>query len=169
MIISVDDIRKNLEENFDLGEAIRNDSVDLIFGDYDLVDESFEIEDGKMKMLIRNQKEDKIGHSFTMKFIPKEKERRTDPDFRHNGHYGLPIFFTKDNKEWYVNIGASKKKEANKIQKRLNKQEKLFITAVVNDIGDDIIDYWNVKDPDTNKGKQQLEDIVERIRNKYEK
>lgn len=170
MIIDLNKMLKEQQE-FNLGEAIRNDKVDIIFcgtSDFDeIIEESHEISDGKMAILIRNKKEDKISHNFTMKFIPKEKERRTNPDFRHDGHYGLPISFTKNNKEWYVNIGPSKKKEAEKIKKSLNKQEKMFITAIVNNIGDDIIDYWNVEDTDTNKGYKELENIVDRILDKY--
>lgn len=172
MIINIEELRKqqSMDEEFDLGEAIRNDEVDLIFGGTEeLINELYTLEDGKMAMLIRNKVESSIKHNFTMKFIPNDRFRRVDPNFKHDGHYGLPISFTKDNKEWYVNLGKSKMSEAKKIQASLTKKEKLFIDAVVNDIGDDIIDYWNVKNPDTDKGKKELNDIIERIENKYEK
>lgn len=48
MIINVNDIINKLEESFDLGKAIRNNSVDLIFGNYDLLSENEKIE-GKIE------------------------------------------------------------------------------------------------------------------------
>ena len=49
------------------------------------------------------------------------------------------------------------------------KKEKKFIDSVVTNIGDDIIDYWEVENPNSNNGQKELNDIVERIKNKYEK
>ena len=173
MIYTINDLKKQKEKDFNLKAAIMNDEVDIIFcgtSDFDeIIEESYEITDNKMAVLIRNKKEDKITHSFTMKFIPKTRERKKDPMFRHDNHYGLPISFSKNDKNWYVNIGVSNKKEAQRIQSKLTKMEKEFITAVVNDIGDEIIDYWNVEDINTDKGYKELENIVDRIRDKYEK
>lgn len=170
MIISVDDIRKNLEENFDLGEAIRNDSVDLIFGNYDLLSENEKI-DGKNKMqiMIRNQEEDNIPHNFTMKFTPKIGDRKDDKDFYHDGYYGLPISFERGSKKWHVDLGPGKKSEAKAVERKLKKIERKFISSVVDQIGDDILDYWEVKNIHTSEGKEELNSIVERIRVKYEK
>ena len=126
-----------------------------------------ELVDGKMRMLIGNKEESKITHGFTMKFIPSDKARKKDPNFKHDRHYGLPISFTKNDKNWYVNLGKSNISEAKKIQASLDKKEKEFITSVVNDIGDDIIDYWNIKNVDTDKGKKKLDDIVRGIEDKY--
>lgn len=166
MIININKLK--LDEEFDLGEAIRNDEVDLIFGESEeLINELYELVDGKMRMLIRNKEESKITHGFTMKFIPSDKARKKDPNFKHDRHYGLPISFTKNDKNWYVNLGKSNISEAKKIQASLDKKEKEFITSVVNDIGDDIIDYWNIKNVDTDKGKKKLDDIVRGIEDKY--
>lgn len=100
MIININKIKEELEnEEFDLEKAIKNDEVDLIFGESEeLINELYTLEDGKMVMLIRNKEESKINHNFTMKFIPNDRSRKTDPNFKHDGHYGLPISFTKDNK-----------------------------------------------------------------------
>lgn len=80
---------------------------------------------------------------------------------------GYQYHLQKNDKNWYVNLGKSNISEAKKIQASLDKKEKKFITAVVNDIGDDIIDYWNIKNVDTDKGKKKLDDIVRGIENKY--
>lgn len=174
MIVNFQELRKqNEEKEFDLGEAIRNDEVDLVFG-YDAfsyLEESYKQKGkGNMVMLIRNKKEDEIGHGFSMKFIPTG-ERKDDKTFYHNGHYGLPITFTRKDKKWYVYFGPGKRSliDAKVAEDSLTKKEKKFIDSVVINIGDDIIDYWEVENPNSNNGQKELNDIVERIKNKYEK
>ena len=107
MIVNFQELRKqNKEKEFDLGEAIRNDEVDLVFGiTEELINEYYELSDGKMVIMIRNKTEDRIQHNFTMKFIPNDKSRRKDPAFNYDGHYGLPISFKRNSKDWYINIG----------------------------------------------------------------
>lgn len=126
MIININKIKEELEnEEFDLEKAIRNDEVDLIFGESEeLINELYTLEDGKMAVLIRNKEESKISHNFTMKFVPSDKSRRKDPNFNHDGHYGLPISFTKNDKKWYVNLGKSKIQESKKVQSSLTKKKR---------------------------------------------
>ena len=161
-----------LEKEFNLKEAIINDDVDLIFGNsIELLEESYKYS-GKnnMKIMIRNKEEDEIPHPFTMKFIP-DNNRKGDKNFYHDGYYGLPISFDRETKEWEVFIGDSKKSKAKakEIKNSLTRTEKRFIASVVNDIGDDIIDYWEVKNTNTQKGKSELNNIIKRIEDNYAK
>lgn len=159
----------NYNEEFNLKNAIINDEVDLIFGfNENILNEAEKINGrNKMKMLIRNKEQDNINHSFTMKFIP-DNERKNDKNFYHNGHYGLPISFDKETKEWNVDLGDNKEKKAKakRIKKDLTRKERSFITSIVDELGDDIIKYWEVKDIYNNINK--LNNIVDDIRRKYE-
>lgn len=105
-----------------------------------------------------------------MKFIPSGF-RKDDKYFNHDGHYGLPVSFTRKDKDWKVNFGPGKKSinDAKAAMNNLTRKEKKFITAVVDNIGDDILDYWQVKNPNTKEGIKELDNIVKRIEDKYEK
>ena len=157
-----------ISEEFDLKEAIKNNEVDLIFGEsIELLEESYKHE-GKnnMKMLLRNQEQDKINHEFTMKFIPNTGDRRDDKNFNHEGKYGLPITIDPETMGWNVWLGDSREKEAIKIKKDLTKREKKFISELVDKAGKDIIEYFYVKNIDTEQGKKKLNTIVKRIKDK---
>ena len=154
-------------EDFDLREVIINDDAYLVFGgSFEMLIESGKIfGEDEMILIIRNKEEDNIHHPFTMKYAPKNSHQN-DKEFHHDGHYGLPITFSRDDLDtWEVFIGDGKIKEAENIKKKLSKKERKFISAVVKELGDEILDYWEVENTNKPSGKNELETIRNTIKN----
>lgn len=165
MIISIDDIRKKLEKDFDLGEAIRTNEVDLIFCGYkdyeEILNEHFYAfkDDKNIKLLIRSS-DDIKQHVPTAKIIFPKCPKSP------NGDRGIPILF--ENKNWYVYLGKSDKKKAKTIQYtdliQDNKKIKKFLNTVAKEIGEEISEYSKCKE---STDADRMEEIVSSIKNKY--
>lgn len=116
-----------------------------------------------MQIIIRNFYEDQTdSHWFSMKFIPA---RKISGD-THNGKKGIPITFNKivdgndiSLSEWKVMLGGSKQliAKSEQLQKQLNKIEKSFISAIVEELGFIILEYWELNPNDKRQYKRMVE------------
>lgn len=80
----------------------------------------------------------------------------------------MPISIEKDinGKRWYINLGKNTNMDIEKIKRELLDDEVEFIDSIVEEIGEDVLKYWSA-DPRTEKGKNEMKDIVDKISNKY--
>lgn len=152
-----------------MGKAIRNDEVDIVFGESEeILQELFKVTGrDNLKMLIRNLYEDGAGeHWMSIKLVTNRKEK----GFSHAGKAGIPIVFTKKKTDWKVFMGGSDDKvaKARDIQSRLIKSEIKFIEAVINELGDYILEYWEL-DPRIPAQHHRMLQIREEIEDKYVK
>lgn len=152
----------NETTNFNLNEAIVIGKAHIFFGscNEEIIDEYYDYEVNDYIIMVRNHEEHGAGHRFTIKLKPPG--RKHHPDFIHDGHFGLPITYEKGSNDWNVYLGTekSKVKKAQRIEEQvLTREEKAFITAFVNEVGDLAIEYWNVNNTHTQKGQNELKEI----------
>lgn len=170
MIIDMSLLKEQEEKEFDLGEALRSDKFNIIFcgtRDFDEVLNEFYFiykeNEPEVELLLRNEGDVIVSdkHSVTAKVkFPDIKKISRDSQ-------GIPVLF-KDG-EWFVALGTSKDKQnmAKKYEKQINdiKPVKKFLKTVAKEIGSDIMEYLNA---DPVKDKDKIDDIVEKIKRKYE-
>ena len=168
MIINIEKLRKeqSMNEEFDLGKAIRNDEVDIIFcGNNEFDDVLNEIalikkkKNDTIKLLVRNS-DDINEHVPTIKI-------QYDNCPVYDSRKGIPILFDTENKDWYVYLGKSDKKKslAMKYEETLKKEKYVykFLNAVAEEIGPEISEYTKCKSSDTEK----MNEIISKIGEKY--
>ena len=167
MIVNFQELRKqNKEKEFDLGEAIRNDEVDIIFcGNNDFEDVLNEI------AVIKKKKSDNIrllvrDSTDINEHVPTIKVQYNKCPI-YEGRQGIPILFDIKNKDWYVYLGKSDKKKAKaeNYEEILKKEKSVykFLNAVAEEIGPEISEYTKCKKEDSEKKDK----IISSIKNKY--
>lgn len=165
-------------KNFSLISAIKNDEVDLIFGESnELLEEIAHIKgSNRMQIIIRNFIEDVTdSHWFSMKFIPARNIKSDS----HAGRKGIPIVFEKLTRQsgketieylsdWKVYLGSnpSHVAKANAIMNELNKKERAFISTVIEQLGFVILEYWSL-DPNIPSEYNRLREIQEEVESRY--
>ena len=157
MIIDINKILKEQEE-FDLGNAIRNDEINIVFGDpntigINLLEESFSIPKDKSNssiyIYIRNKYLDgsngqPIHHECTVKLIKNNI-------YKYDGKKGVP-FKVEPKIELDVDY-------------KIDKKDEKYAKSFIKDNKKDILAYWYAKD--TIEGRKQMNDIKTKLCKKY--
>lgn len=158
MIINMQEIIKeqDLNEEFDLGDAIRTDKVDIIFcGNNNFEDALNEIavikkkKSDNIRLLVRNS--DNINAH-----IPTAKIQYSKCP-TYGGRQGIPILFDAKNKNWHVYLGKSSKKKvlANKYEEEIAKEKAVykFLNTAAKEIGFEISEYSKCTNEDQEKNE----------------
>lgn len=154
MIFETELIKKLKEDEY-LGDI-------TFISDETIIDESIIIQGDKIRALFRNKKNDNINHHRTFKIKSNT--------LSNINKYGIPIIFDKiikgkDSKNndifyftWQIDPEVYKNTPKRKVDKYIGNKEIEFIEKLLNDVGDEMIEYWSLDNKkDDSKRIEELE------------
>lgn len=148
------------DESIELEELLCTENYNIIFGNYESINESFSIRKDALTVLIRNRQRDGVKgepiphEECTVKLIK-------DSYPMYEGMKGLP-FTINDPVELYKNANNDRNRKA------VSKKDFEFLKEVIDNHYLEIKRYWEA-DPDTIKGQQTLKKVEREMIKKYNK
>lgn len=151
-------ISENEDNYIDLEELLCTEEYNIIFGNYENINESFSVSKNAVSVLIRNRIRDGVnGEPIPHEECTVKLVKDSYPTFE--GMKGLP-FTISDPIELYKNANNDRNRKA------VSKKDFEFLKEVIADHYLEIKRYWDA-DPNTTKGMQTIKKVEREMTKKY--